>query len=714
MDFERTVNKLLNLNIARRLALGFVALCLVTLLLGAASLWQMHRDQTAVDHLTGVTVPVVRDLGRLGTLLAEYRVSERGLVATHGDLAKTAEYRSELEAFKPQFYALAEDIAARLPDVHGVGLLNEVRVRADRYFDNSKRLIAALDAGDDGPVGRAGDLRGATAAAVSDLMKAEMADLDRAIAAQTAASTRSRVMIGALLVLGLGFGLAASWLITRSIVRPLEAVVRLADDVARGELRQDAIPERRDEIGRLARAMQSMVRTLSAVTDAQLQMARRHGAGETDFRMDESTFAGEYGRMIRGTNALVSQHIRVKQRIVDVVRRYADGDLSVDMDRLPGREAEISAAIDGIKSKLQAVNGEIQGLVKAAAEGDFTRRGRADAFDNEFRHMVDGLNRLMEGCEHGLNDIGSVFVALSQGDLTRTVEREHRGKFNELKRAANRTVDSLREMVGSIQGVTHSISTAAREIAAGNADLAERSGQQAAHLEETASSMIEMTAAVRQNAENSQQANELAIRATTVAQEGGDVVRQVVSTMDTIDRSSKKIVDIIAVIDGIAFQTNILALNAAVEAARAGEQGRGFAVVASEVRSLAQRSASAAKEIKALIEESVSSVADGSGLVSQAGDKMSEIVNSVRRVTDIMGDISTASEEQRMGIEQVNSAVTQVDDSTQQNAALVEQASAAARSMEEQVETLSEMVAAFHLQEPATGRPHRPALASAA
>ncbi|MDE2389249.1 MAG: methyl-accepting chemotaxis protein, partial [Betaproteobacteria bacterium] len=241
------------------------------------------------------------------------------------------------------------------------------------------------------------------------------------------------------------------------------------------------------------------------------------------------------------------------------------------------------------------------------------------------------------------------------------------------------------------------IATASGEIASGNSDLSQRTEEQASSLEETASSMEELTSTVRQNADNARQANQLAAGASEVAVKGGTVVGQVVQTMSSINESSKKIVDIISVIDGIAFQTNILALNAAVEAARAGEQGRGFAVVATEVRTLAQRSAAAAKEIKELISDSVVKVEDGTRLVDEAGATMDEIVNAVKRVTDIMSEISAASQEQSSGIEQVNQAVTQMDEVTQQNAALVEEAAAAAESMQDQTQALTQAVSTFKL-----------------
>ena len=288
---------------------------------------------------------------------------------------------------------------------------------------------------------------------------------------------------------------------------------------------------------------------------------------------------------------------------------------------------------------------------------------------------------------------------IASGDLTAHITVESRDETGELLASLKEMNEGLAHIVGDVRTGAESIATATEEIAAGNADLSQRTEEQASALEETASSMEELTSTVKQNADNAQAANQLAINASGVAVKGGEVINRVVRTMESITDSSKKISDIIGVIDGIAFQTNILALNAAVEAARAGEQGRGFAVVAAEVRSLAQRSAAAAKEIKSLIEDSVAKVQDGSRLVEEAGRTTQDIVTSIKRVTDIMAEISAASLEQSSGIEQVNTAITQMDDVTQQNAALVEEAAAAAESLEEQAQQLVSVVARFTLEQ---------------
>ena len=297
-----------------------------------------------------------------------------------------------------------------------------------------------------------------------------------------------------------------------------------------------------------------------------------------------------------------------------------------------------------------------------------------------------------------MNEAVAIAETVASGDLTSTITVGSRDETGQLLQALSTMNDKLQAIVARVRASTDTIATASGEIAAGNLDLSSRTEQQASALEETASSMEELTTTVKQNAENARQANALAAGASGIALQGGEVVSRVVDTMSSIDASAKKIVDIIGVIDGIAFQTNILALNAAVEAARAGEQGRGFAVVASEVRNLAHRSATAAREIKDLIGDSVEKVETGSQLVGEAGATMERVMQSVRQVNDIMAEISSASSEQEQGIEQINQAISEMDMVTQQNAALVEEAAAAAQSLQEQSDVLVDTVSVFKVR----------------
>jgi methyl-accepting chemotaxis protein len=356
------------------------------------------------------------------------------------------------------------------------------------------------------------------------------------------------------------------------------------------------------------------------------------------------------------------------------------------------------------------VEKEVADVVAGALRGDFVTRLKLDGKEGFFKQLAEGLNQLSEVTQTGLTDVARVLQRVAAGDLTQKIDADYEGIFGQLKDDTNTTIERLREVVGRIKEATEAINTASQEIAAGNQDLSSRTEEQASSLEETSSAMEELNATVKQNAENARQANELAKTSNAGVVKGGQVVKQVVVTMGEIQASSKKISDIIGVIDSIAFQTNILALNAAVEAARAGEQGRGFAVVATEVRNLAQRSATAAKEIKTLIAESVDKVESGAKLVHEAGVTMDEVVTSFQQVASLVTEIASASREQSSGIEQTTQAVSQMDEVTQQNAALVEEAAAAAESLEEQARGLVQTVSMFKLAE-GGGRSMLPATA---
>lgn len=344
-----------------------------------------------------------------------------------------------------------------------------------------------------------------------------------------------------------------------------------------------------------------------------------------------------------------------------------------------------------------AIEKEIAQLIGAAGKGELNARVEEQGKNGFFLRLAKDLNSLINIVDDAVADTGSMLDAMARGDLSKRIDKDYQGSFEKLKQDANATADKLTNVINSINSSATLVASGAEEISQGNTDLSQRTEEQASSLEETASSMEEMTSTVRQNADNAKVANELAEETCDKAIQGGEVVNKAVTSMAAINESSKKIADIIGVIDEIAFQTNLLALNAAVEAARAGEQGRGFAVVAGEVRNLAQRSAGAAKEIKELIRDSVDKVADGSSLVNESGVTLQEIVVSVKRVTQMISDIAQASEEQSVGIEQVNKAISQMDEMTQQNAALVEQASAAGESMAEQANEMRQLLHFFSL-----------------
>ncbi len=499
----------------------------------------------------------------------------------------------------------------------------------------------------------------------------------------------------------------------RLIVGPIQYAGTVAGAIARGDLSTEIVVDSRDEAGELLAAMHSMQASLQSFVQSQREMASHQDAGDMDYLIDTAPFQGAYADMAVGTNQLVNSYVDSIRAVIEVLKSYEIGDFSANAPRMPGKRAALHEAMDGIKGHFSAISGEVMTLVDSAARGDFSARGEAEQYSDDFRRMVDGLNRLMEVSEQGLEEVVRMLGALAAGDLTESIDADFEGTFGRIKNDSNSTVRQLRETVGSITTAAQAIRLASEEIASGNEDLAQRASQQAARLEQTASAMEELTATVKQNAESAAEASRLASSASEVALRGGEAVSEVVDTMKSINGSARKIADIIGVIDGIAFQTNILALNAAVEAARAGEQGRGFAVVASEVRSLAQRSAAAAREIKGLITDSVKEVEIGAKRVDAAGATMEEIVKSVKQVTEIIAGISRASAEQSSGIESINTTVMQMDSDTQQNAALVEQAAAASGSLKQQSAILAESVSVFRLERGnAAVRLARPAHAS--
>ncbi|GAB1841435.1 hypothetical protein MyNCGM152_21860 [Achromobacter xylosoxidans] len=398
---------------------------------------------------------------------------------------------------------------------------------------------------------------------------------------------------------------------------------------------------------------------------------------------------GRYVKSFQGVGALLKSGERdaARQRLLEETLPLLDG--------LQDRVIEIS--------RIQSAE-----MVDAGADSQrvIDNAGMLNLILSAMAVVLGGLFawRVSKSITAPLAQAVSVAETVARGDLGQPIHAVTRDETGRLLRALHDMQDKLAGAVRTIRAGSETISSAAGQIAAGNTDLSSRTEEQAASLEETAASMEELASTVKQNADNARQANQLAASASEVAQRGGAVVSAVVSTMGDISASSRKISEIVSVIDGIAFQTNILALNAAVEAARAGEQGKGFAVVAGEVRSLAQRSAQAAREVKTLIEASVSKVAEGAGQAENAGTTMQEVVASVKRVTDIMGEIAAASQEQASGIEQVNRAVSQMDEVTQQNAALVEEAAAAAGSMQDQAHALVRAVGVFRLSEDAARR----------
>lgn len=528
--------------------------------------------------------------------------------------------------------------------------------------------------------------------------------------------------------------------VTRQITQPLQAAVDIADSVAAGNFDNQVDTSGKDETSHLLQTLSRMQSDLKVRTEKEREVAAE--AMRIKVALDVGSncvmLANKDGNIIYCNKAALDMMRNAEPDLrKDLPNFRADAIVGSSFDiyhRNPAHQRNLLAALQApMRSEINvggrtfslvatpvlgdagvrlgtvvewldrtgevAIEHEVSEIIEAAVVGDFSRRiGISDKY-GFFLRLSTGINGMLDANGQALEEVGKMLARLADGDLTQKIDMPYQGLLAKVRDDANGTVDNLRAIVSSLKEATDSINTAASEIAMGNQDLSGRTEQQASSLEETASSMEQLTSTVQQNAVNASRANELAGSAQRVAEQGGSVFGEVVSTMGAIQQSSNRIADIIGVIDGIAFQTNILALNAAVEAARAGEQGRGFAVVATEVRSLAQRSASAAKEIKSLIADSVDKVATGHRLVDQAGATMSEVVSSIQRVAHLIADISSASTEQSAGIAQVGLAITQMDEVTQQNAALVEQAAAAAESLQDQARCLADAVSVFRVSD---------------
>jgi methyl-accepting chemotaxis protein len=526
-----------------------------------------------------------------------------------------------------------------------------------------------------------------------------MQKVGKEAASEVQSATMLTITLGIIaIVLGAFVGL---W-ITRSLLKQLggepDYAAAAVHKIAAGDLTMDMVIKAGDNTS-LLYSLKNMQDSLRKIVAEIQTLVEASVQGDFNKKMDMNGKSGYTKTLSELLNQFSNTVDGAFKDTIRVTQALSQGDLSQKVTKdYTGAYNDVKMSVNTTVDSLTKVVAEIQQIVEAAAnKGDFSVKMDMEGKQGYTKELSELLNQLSHVTDTGLRDIMRVAQSLSNGDLTQTIIKDYPGLFGETKEGINSTVDNLKKLVDEIKTSVDAINTASREIAQGNLDLSQRTEEQASSLEETAASMEELTSTVKQNADNAKQANQLAISSSDVAGRGGNVVGQVVGTMASINESSRKIVDIISVIDGIAFQTNILALNAAVEAARAGEQGRGFAVVAAEVRNLAQRSAAAAKEIKTLIGDSVEKVENGTKLVDEAGKTMAEIVTSIKQVTDIMGEISAASIEQSTGIEQVNQAITQMDEVTQQNAALVEEAAAAAKSLEEQAQGLSQSVSVFKI-----------------
>ena len=696
------MNYLRNVRVAWRLGLGFGLLLLLVAAVVATGATATMVQKRAMEQVVEVGVAKVRLLSEMLDANNQMMVVRREMLIRQGEDRANDEQR--IAALVKRYEASWTAYQALPGDAEGKVIGETIAAKRALARPLNKQTSELMEQGDFpgavaltlGPVQEAAN---GWNKALADGVAYEEKESREAAAEAIRLGERSLLQLLVLGGVALLAGIAASVLIGRSMTGPLARAVQLAERLSKGELDQEFRLGGRDELTQLGEAMASVRQSVQAAIGAQLQMAEQHEAGAIRYRMDASAFPGDFGRMVQATNHLVESHVQVQLLMAEVMQRYAIGDLSRDLPEYPGEKGTLTRTLAAVKQSLMAINAQIDELARAARAGDFSVRGDAAAFQYQFQAMVNHLNGMMASSQASIADVSDVLRAISHGNLTARMEGEYEGVFARMRDDANATTTQLTGIVRGIQVAADSINNAAQELAAGNNDLSRRTEQQAANLEEAAASMEELTSTVRQNAELARQADSEAHAAGVAVRETEQAMAQMATVMGEIDQSSARISEISTVIDGIAFQTNILALNAAVEAARAGEQGRGFAVVASEVRTLAQRAGVAAKEIKELIEDAAAKVQSGLAVTVESEAAIARVAQASSRTTQLMSDIAAASKEQAAGIEQVNQVVVQMDQVTQQNAALVEEATAASRALEEQAHALTTSVSVFQLEQ---------------
>jgi methyl-accepting chemotaxis protein len=696
-----------NMKVGTRLALGFGAVIVMMIIVAILGISNMRSIQGDLNDMVNDKFPKTvwaNDMVDSVNIIA--RAMRNALLETDKD--KIGKELARIEDARKVIKEKLGKLEEKIQSVEGKAVLATVIDARSKYIDAQDVFLKMIREGkqEDAKAYLLKDIRPLQTAyigSVNNLIKFQ-SDLMSKVGIEADRQVQSALMIIVVLALiALVVGVIIGYVITRNLMKQLggepEYTVNAVGKIASGDLSMSLALKPGDTTS-LLYSLKNMQDSLLAIVGEIKNIVEAAAVrGDFSVKMDLSGKAGYMKELSDLLNSLSNVSETGLNDVTRVATALANGDLSQRITAdYPGVFGQTKNGVNNTVDSLTRIVGEIRNIVDAAANrGDFSIKMDITGKQGYVKDLSELLNQLSNVTETGIADVVRVANLLAKGDLTQTITKDYPGSFGQMKAGVNGTVENLKQLVGEIKDATDTINTASKEIAAGNADLSQRTEEQASSLEETASSMEELTSTVKQNAENARQANQLAIGASDVAGKGGAVVSQVVVTMDSINESSRKIVDIISVIDGIAFQTNILALNAAVEAARAGEQGRGFAVVAGEVRNLAQRSAAAAKEIKTLIGDSVEKVEGGSKLVAQAGQTMDEIVTSIRRVTDIMSEITAASAEQSQGIEQVNTAITQMDEVTQQNAALVEEAAAAAEALEEQAQNLAVSVGTFRM-----------------
>ena len=486
-----------------------------------------------------------------------------------------------------------------------------------------------------------------------------------------------------------------------AFLKPIKVSADYIQNISKGVIPEPITEEYRGDFNEIKNNINGLINNLNNFTVSMNRMYEEQKAGDIEYFMDIEKFSGSYKKMAEGVNYMVKFHVDSILLFFKVTSSYSEGDFTATLPKFPGKAAIANQIMDSVKNNLQAVVDETVLLVKAAVNGELSKRGNIEKFKGGFRQIIGGINETLDAIVEPLRETAGCLEKMAEGNLAISMNGEYKGDYALMKSSMNRTVNSINEILSHVNIAADQVNTGARQVSDASQSLSQTATESASSLEEIGASMQEINSQTKQNAENAAQANGLVVKARTAAEAGNQRMRDMQSAMSEINDASRNVAKIIKAIDEIAFQTNLLALNAAVEAARAGKHGKGFTVVAEEVRNLAQRSAKAAKETAEMIESSIKKADAGSKIADETAKALGEIVAGVTKVTDLVGEIAAASKDQEKGVAQVNTGLSQVDRVTQQNTATAEEAAAASEELSSQALELQGMLQRFKLKDDA-------------